>query len=139
MTKFDRYKPTRAEKKLLETLVEPEVLGLTVEEICKKAKVSRQTYYNAMAKPLFVQLVNDITLDLVKGKAHNVVNMAYKVALTEKGFQDRKMILQMANLYSEKTETTISGTVEHTHTVNPLKEKTADELLEIAKGLFDNG
>ncbi len=57
-----------------------------------------------MSKEPFVQLVNETTMELIKGKASEVLNATYKYALTEKGHQDRKMILTIAGIYTDKVE-----------------------------------
>lgn len=135
MTKNDKYKPTAAEKKLLEVLINPEHVGKSVQELCNLAKVSRNKYYDAMKKESFVALVNNITMDLIKGKAADVLNATYKYALTEKGHQDRKMILTIAGVYAEKTETKVTG--EMNVNSNPLSELTTDELRKALSKLDD--
>lgn len=66
--KNDKYKPTPAEKKLLEVLLNAENVGKSVQELCNLAGVSRNKYYDAMKKQEFVDLVNKTTMDLIKGK-----------------------------------------------------------------------
>ena len=56
------YRPTPAEKKLLEVLVSPENTGKSVQDLCNLANISRFKYYQAMKKPDFVKLVNETTL-----------------------------------------------------------------------------
>lgn len=109
MTEKDKYKPTAAEKRLLEVLVNPDYLGKNVSELCKLAGISRNKYYDAMKKKEFQGLVADTTQDLIKGKIGNVLNATYKYSLTAKGHQDRKVLLTMAGLYVDKKETEISG------------------------------
>lgn len=111
-TKVNEYRPTKAETRLLETLINPENVGKNVEQMCSVSNVAKNTYYKAMKKPDFVKLVNDTTLDLIKGKVGDILNASYLYALTEKGFQDRKILLQMAGLLVEKTETTINGSLD---------------------------
>ena len=69
MTENDKYKPTPAEKKLLEVLLNAENVGKSVQELCNLAGVSRNKYYDAMKKQEFVDLVNKTTMELIKGKA----------------------------------------------------------------------
>lgn len=109
MTENDKYTPTPAEKKLLEVLLNAENVGKSVQELCNLAGVSRNKYYDAMKKQEFVDLVNKTTMALIKGKAANILNAAYNFALTEKGHQDRKMLLTIAGIYTDKQETEISG------------------------------
>ncbi|MGM0239880.1 phBC6A51 family helix-turn-helix protein [Enterococcus sp. AZ103] len=112
MTERNKYQPTAAEKKLLEVLINPEYVGKSVTAICKDATVSRKKYYDAMSKEDFRNLVNQTTMDLIKGKASDVLNATYKYAMKEKGHQDRKMILNIAGIYVEKRETELSGNID---------------------------
>ena len=82
-----------------------------------------------MKKPDFVKLLNDTTLELIKGKVSDVLNASYTFALTEKGFQDRKILLQMAGLLVEKTETTVNGNL---NVNNPFSDLSVDELRKLA-------
>ncbi|MDT2483152.1 phBC6A51 family helix-turn-helix protein [Enterococcus avium] len=109
MTEKDKYKPTAAEKRLLEVLINPDYLGKNVTELCNLAGISRNKYYDAMKKKNFQSLVADTTQDLIKGKIGDVLNATYKYSLTAKGHQDRKVLLTMAGLYVDKKETEISG------------------------------
>lgn len=129
VTKLNEYRPTKAEKRLLEALVNPDNMRINVEDLCAVAKISKNTYYTAMKKPGFVKLVNETTLELVKGKVSDVLNASYRYALTEKGFQDRKILLQMAGLLVEKSETTVNGNL---NINNPYEGLTEEELRKLA-------
>ncbi|MEO1768281.1 phBC6A51 family helix-turn-helix protein [Candidatus Enterococcus ferrettii] len=126
VTKSDKYRPTAAEKKLLEVLINPEYVGDSITSICKAANVSRKKYYDAMGKEAFVNLVNETTMDLIKGKASDVLNATYKYALKEKGHQDRKLILTIAGIYTDKQEIEHSGGID----VRKQYEEMSDEDLE---------
>lgn len=125
-TKANKYKLTAAEKKLFEVLVNPEHTGKTVKELCSLAKIGRTKYYDAMGKEAFVNLVNETTMDLIKGKAADVLNATYKYALKEKGHQDRKLILTIAGIYTDKQEIEHSGGID----VRKQYEEMSDEDLE---------
>ena len=132
MTKQNKYKPTAAEKKLLEVLLVPENTSKNVTELCNLAGISRNKYYDAMKKVEFTDLVNGTTMDLIKGKVYGVLNATYMHALGEKGHQDRKLLLSMVGLYTEKTEATISARVNQGP--NAFDELSAEEL----RKLIDN-
>jgi hypothetical protein len=51
--KSSKYRPTVAEKKLLEVLLNPEHRFKSVTEICGLAKIDRKTYYNSYDKEAF--------------------------------------------------------------------------------------
>lgn len=129
MTEKYKYKPTAAEKRLLEVLINPEYLGRNVTDLCNLAEISRNKYYDAMKKKEFQELVADTTQDLIKGKIGDVLNATYKYSLTAKGHQDRKVLLTMAGLYVDKKETELSGGVEVN---NPYANLSEDELRKLA-------
>lgn len=116
MTEKDKYKPTAAEKRLLEALINPEYLGKNVTDLCNLAGISRNKYYDAMKKKEFQELVADTTQDLIKGKIGDVLNATYKYSLTAKGHQDRKVLLTMAGLYVDKKETEVTGSLDIANT-----------------------
>lgn len=130
MTKGDVYRPTPAEKRLLEVLINPENIGKSVTKLCNLANVSRNKYYDAMKKKPFQELVKDTTLELVKGKIGDVLNATYIYSLDEKGHQDRKLLLTMAGLYKDKQETEISGGISVN---NPFADLTTEELRKLAR------
>lgn len=99
------YKPTKVERKLLEALLRPELVGKQIATICREAGISRTRYYRIMKKTEFVELVNQMTRDLIGDKIHGVLQTSYLAALDPaRGFQDRKMLLQMYALYVDKLE-----------------------------------
>lgn len=49
--------------------------------------------------------------------------------MTEKGFQDRKILLQMAGLLVEKSETTVNGNL---NINNPYEDLSTEELRKLA-------
>ena len=55
------YRLTDSEQRLLEVLKDPEVVKLTVSGICKRAKIARNTYYNAFGKDEFMKAVRATT------------------------------------------------------------------------------
>ncbi|MGX4686318.1 phBC6A51 family helix-turn-helix protein [Vagococcus sp. JNUCC 83] len=135
LTKDNKYKTTPAEKRLLEVLVNPDYLGKSITEICKVAGISRFKYYDAMKKEEFRQLVNDTTMDLIKGKAADVLNATYKFAMTDKGHQDRKMLLTIADIYKDKQEVKHSGVMDIKQE-NSLVGLSFEELKELASSRY---
>lgn len=131
MTIEDKYTPTVAEKKLLEVLINPEHLGKNVTELCNLAKISRNKYYDAMKKEPFQELVKETTFNLIKGKVSDVLNATYVYSLGEKGHQDRKLLLTMAGLYTDKQEIAHSGAMDLNH--NPFAELSTDDLKKLIK------
>ena len=95
---------TKAEERLLETMLNPGNIGKSITELCEIAGINRQYYYKIIEKDHFKRLLNKTATELIKDKLLPVVNATLKYALNEKGHQDRKLILTMANLYADKTE-----------------------------------
>lgn len=128
MTKTDKYNLTAAGKKLFQVLINPEYLGKNVEELCQIADVSRDTYYRLMKDGHFSDLVSETSKELVMAKMGDVLNATYIYALGEKGHSDRKLLLTMAGLYTDKQE--ISGGI---NVNNPFEGLTTEELRKIAR------
>ena len=103
---------TSAGKKLFQVLIDPQYLGKNVDELCQIADVSRDTYYRLMKDERFTQEVTNTSKQLVMGKIGDVINATYENAIGERGHQDRKLLLTMAGLYTEKQETTINGSLD---------------------------
>ena len=61
-----KYKPTEKEKILLETLINPDYRMKSITDICKAAKCSRSVYYDAFAKPDFLNLYKELSESIVK-------------------------------------------------------------------------
>ena len=109
MTKSDIYTMTAAGKKLFQVLIDPQHLGKNVDELCQIADVSRDTYYRLMKDDRFTQEVTNTSKQLVMAKIGDVINATYENAIGERGHQDRKMLLTMAGLYTDKQEIDSKG------------------------------
>ena len=103
---------TAAGKKLFQVLIDPQYLGTNVDELCRIADVSRDTYYRLMKDERFTQEVTNTSKQLVMAKIGDVINATYENAIGERGHQDRKLLLTMAGLYTDKQETTINGSLD---------------------------
>lgn len=120
---------TKAEQILLETLLNPENRMKSVADICKLAKVDRATYYRAFAKPEFVSVYNKRSVDLVKQNVASVINTFVREA--QRGsFQHGKVLLEMAGIYTEKSDVKVSGSLEVN---NPYQGLTTDELKKLVQ------
>ena len=109
LVEVNEYKPTPAELRLLEVMINPEFAGKTVTDKCKAAECTTPVYYAALKKPGFMALVRESAIDLVKDKLVDVVNATVKFAVsTAQNHQDRRILLEMAGLYREKTDLNIN-------------------------------
>jgi hypothetical protein len=120
------YKPTEAEKRLLEVLLSPEHRLKTITDICKLAMCSRTIYYEAFKKPEFQAIYKAQSKALVDQAIAPVLNTFVREALRG-SFQHGKVILEMAGLYSEKS------TVEVTGNLLESPEERRARIAEIAK------
>jgi hypothetical protein len=108
---FTEYEPTEKEKNLLEVLLNPENRMKSITDICKLAKCTRPVYYEAFAKPEFVTVYNKRSIDLVKQSVSSVLNTFIREA--QRGsFQHGRVILEMAGVYTEKSDVKVTGTIE---------------------------
>lgn len=106
----DEYKPTTNERKLIEALCNPENRKLNVTELCKVVGISREAYYRMFRKPQFVEYYKRVQFEAVKQNAAKVLAASIEYAINDpKCHQDRKMILEMAGLYTEKVKQEITG------------------------------
>jgi hypothetical protein len=127
---FTQYEPTEKEKNLLEVLINPENRMKSITDICKLAKCTRPVYYEAFAKPEFVEIYNKQSVDLVKQNAASILNTFIREA--QRGsFQHGKVLLEMAGLYNEKQDIKLSGQIETT-------QSELSELLEQRRKRVDN-
>lgn len=108
---FTEYEPTEKEKNLLEVLLNPENRMKSITDICKLAKCTRPVYYEAFSKSGFVEIYKQGSVDLVKQSIGSVLNTFIREA--QRGsFQHGKVILEMAGVYTEKSNVKLSGTIE---------------------------
>lgn len=127
MRKGNIYIPTKSEKKLIEVLIDPRNLGKNVIDLCSLAGVSTKVYYTAKKKEGFVDYINNLNFELLKGKIADILNATYIHALGERGHQDRKMLLTIFGLYSDKQEIKVDADLN-----NPFEELTREQLIKLA-------
>lgn len=102
---LDNYKPTRKEKALLEALSNPANRNCNVSELCQVAGISREWYYKLMQKPEFIAYYKKVQYEVIKGSIAKVLSATIDFAINDpKCHQDRKMLLEMADMYTEKKE-----------------------------------
>lgn len=75
------YKPSRAECRLLDVLLDPGSRRLTITDICKKAGTCRPTYYKAMDNEEFVNLLKEASKGLLNKHLGTLVNVAIREAI----------------------------------------------------------
>jgi hypothetical protein len=106
----DNYKPTAKEKKLIDVLCDPAHRYKNITQICQVAGISREAYYKMFRKPQFVAYYNRVQFEVVKQNIAKVLAATIEFAISDpKCHQDRKMLLEMGNMYTEKVKQEITG------------------------------
>jgi hypothetical protein len=99
--KSTEYRPTVAEKRLLEILLNPEHRLKSVTEICGLAKCDRHIYYTAFEKEAFLGYYTKQSKALIK-KAHSgIINASIRAALRGDSAHT-KILLSMTGDYAER-------------------------------------
>lgn len=104
------YIPTAGEEKLIAALADPNNFGKSVTAKCKAAGISRTVFYDSVKKPGFMELYNSMMMDMVRASVGDILAASIKYAASEKGaYQDRKMLLEMAGIYTPKQVQELQG------------------------------
>ena len=97
------WTPTKAEIKLLDVLIDPNNRFLTVDEMCKKAKVCRDIHYRAFKKPEFCEYYNKLSHTILARSVAPIYNSMAREAVRG-SHPHQKTCLEMLGLYTEKLE-----------------------------------
>lgn len=97
VTESDGPQLTPAREKILMALLNPEFVGLTVTEKCQRIDVSRQAWYVALHDPIFMELVNKTSLDVLKENVASVMGALIKSASnpSSKSNPDRRLFFEL--------------------------------------------
>lgn len=102
------YELTPSEEKLIEALLNPENRMKKVTDLCQTIDISRETYYAAFKKPGFVEIYKQASKELINRSVGPVISAFIKEA-SRGSFQHGKVLLEMADLYTEKSKQEITG------------------------------
>jgi len=103
-----KWRPTKAQERLLEIVLDPSNRMKSVKEICDLADVSRQTYYDAYRDENFVEYA---LLEAKKVAARYAVQVmgAFVNEAKRGSYQHGLVILDMAGMYAPKQRTELTG------------------------------
>lgn len=90
---------TRSEVRLLYVLADSEHNAKTVVEKCQLAKVSRETYYRAVAKPLFREAQREIARAIISQNLIQLMDVGVKQAL-KGSFLHWNKLMEMGEMIS---------------------------------------
>ena len=110
-TNTDIYIMTMGETKLIQAMLNPENIGISVVDLCKAANTSRDTFYTAMKKPEFVKLYQDTSLSMIKHETYSLIKAGIREA-KRGSFQHWRVLLEMSGMYSEKQTHDVNITFE---------------------------
>ena len=112
LTKTDKSTLTPTEERLLFVCSNPENLGASVTEKCKLAETSRDSYYRIMKNKRFIDALEKTAIDLIREHSSEIIQSALKTAVNggSRGHADRRMLLEMLNLYSSKSTIALYAT-----------------------------
>ncbi len=129
-TKLNELDITAGEQRLLEVLLNPEHTGKSITEKCRIAGISRAMYYRYMQDEKFLQMLNKTALMLIRDKVADVLNATYKFAMQSRNHQDRKLLLELFDLYANKQKVEVSGENGEPIKLATLSEEEKRELLK---------
>ena len=95
------YVPNRTALRLLEVLIDPASRMKTVVEVCRMAKIHRDTYYELFKKAEFRELYKELAVDMIKNHTAPVVNALLREAVRG-NHHHIKMVLEIADIYTDK-------------------------------------
>lgn len=123
------YIPTPKEKDLIIELSNPDNLGKTVTEICRRAGVSRDLYYDAIKKPHFQRIVDELSALLIKENLTRVYWALTKSASnpSPSNHPDRKLFLELAGKYLPQIQLNAGIGTLSDESLEALKEKLKEE------------
>jgi hypothetical protein len=97
--KGTKYRPTLAEEKLLEVMLNPEHRLKTVTVICDIAKINRKIFYRAFEKPGFCEIYDKESKALVRKAKAPIINACIRQAVRGDATH-AKMLLSMDGIYA---------------------------------------
>jgi len=104
---------TRAGRALLAVCMNPQFFKSKHPELYGAAQISRTQFYRLWADPAFQQLRRDAQLSAIGAYVAPLLEVSFESAQLKgrDGFQDRKLIFEMARVYTPATkiEATLSG------------------------------
>lgn len=106
-TEEDLFKPNKKQIAFLKAKLDPQVRP-TIEEECKEAGINRQTYYNWLKKPGFL---NWLRREFKKGMKDNMIYLdKLGMALAVKDFRYWEALQMKYSGYSKKIDKKVTST-----------------------------
>lgn len=104
ITQNNKFCPTPSEDKLLVELVNPNNFGDSITDICNKAVVSRNVFYDMRVKEGFWDFYIKLKMDMIKDKVGDLYDATFNFATKNaKNHSDRKLLFEMLKLYKDES------------------------------------
>lgn len=97
MTDIDVCHLSAARERILQALLNPEFIGLSITEKCQRINVSRQAWYVALHDSKFMEFVNKTSLDVLKENIAPVMAALSKSAASPnpRSNPDRRLFFEL--------------------------------------------
>lgn len=128
---------SRARRKLMLVLSNPDFANATVREICEAAGVSKATYFKAMRDPEFHKEHNNWIRSTITNRLYKILDSAIQTATTvgRDGFQDRRLLFEMAGHYNPHQELHIQAELSRKIDSGIVDPSALEAATELAKKL----
>lgn len=105
------FRLSRCERRVLAVISDPMQAEATVEQKAKQCGMTERRFYQIMRDPRFVRYWRGQVANVVQSRALRYIEAADQLAAkpTRDGFNDRRMLLEMAGHYVPRQQTDITS------------------------------
>ncbi len=116
----EKIKLSRVERKILNVLEKPKKKYRTVKAFCQDAGISTPSYYATIRNPSFQKRIREVVMGQVPVNIPNVMKSCVENALSG-SYIHQKLLFIIGGLYNPKLAVDISGSIEHSHSIDFMK------------------
>lgn len=128
---LEEYKLVGCEERILEVLLDPECINMTVTDRCKVIGISRNTYYTHMNKPAFNAYCKTLVRSTIQSEVMPLLNAALREA--KKGsFHHFKLLMEMGQFHTDEKNLNIDGNMAIEHIVSFGQEFSKNNIIEVS-------
>lgn len=112
-------KCTKAQQRLLDIMLTSEAASMTNEQICEKAGVAVSTLWRAEKNHRFLAARNAMAHRLIDVHIGSIVRASVDTAVKpgKDGHLDRRMLMEIAQVYEPTQNVNVTGKINHEHEV----------------------
>lgn len=125
IAELTKYTPTLTEYKILLAFTKSDLLGagLSPTTVAKAAGVHVNDVKRAMISEEFLKLQKEFMLRMLAFRIQPIIETSYRVAMTDKGFSDRKLLLELTGMLDKSRHTA--------------KDDITEKAVDVVKGRLD--